>query len=437
MHRKMNKIMEIAGQVAQTAEGFYQEGESREVVFENNRLKSATSGQFEGAGMRVIKDGRIGFSATTDLRDPSALVKRATESAAFGERAAFDMPDQNPDCESFPAYDPAVDAVSLQDMVDMGREAMERCREVNDDYLFSATISTGSDLRNIVNLSGLDAGYRQSEMSATVEIQKTDESGMLDVYEFKSWGRPFDSIGDITEAALEKMAIAEHTVVLTGGEMPVVFTPKAADNLISPLLTALSGKLVQKGSSVLAGKMNERVLDESISIWDDPSVPWAPGSGPCDDEGLPTRKFALVEEGRVSSFMLDLQTAGLLDMPPTASGYRSWSSRPSPASSNTVVSGGDVPYEELLGGLERGLVVDQTLGSGQSNTLAGEFSVNVSLGFLIENGEIRGRIKNCMVAGNVYELLNNVEWVGMERQWVSSDYLPAICVRGIRPAVSH
>jgi PmbA protein len=219
--------------------------------------------------------------------------------------------------------------------------------------------------------------------------------------------------------------------------MPVVFTPKAADNLISPLLTALSGKLVQKGSSVLAGKMNERVLDESISIWDDPSVPWAPGSGPCDDEGLPTRKFALVEEGRVSSFMLDLQTAGLLDMPPTASGYRSWSSRPSPASSNTVVSGGDVPYEELLGGLERGLVVDQTLGSGQSNTLAGEFSVNVSLGFLIENGEIRGRIKNCMVAGNVYELLNNVEWVGMERQWVSSDYLPAICVRGIRPAVSH
>jgi PmbA protein len=182
--------------------------------------------------------------------------------------------------------------------------------------------------------------------------------------------------------------------------------------------------------------MNERVLDESISIWDDPSVPWAPGSGPCDDEGMPTRKFALVEDGRVSSFMLDLQTAGLLDMQPTASGYRSWSSRPSPASSNTVVSGGDVPYEDLLGGLGRALVVDQTLGSGQSNTLAGEFSVNVSLGFLVENGEIRGRVKDCMVAGNVYELLNNVEWVGMERKWVGSDYLPAICVRGIRPAVS-
>jgi PmbA protein len=149
---------------------------------------------------------------------------------------------------------------------------------------------------------------------------------------------------------------------------------------------------------------------------------------------VPTRPTLLLEKGVLKSYLLDLQTAGLLGMQPTGHGYRSYASRPSPSSSNLVVGPGTDSYQDMLAGLERGLIVDQTLGSGQSNLLAGEFSVNVALGFLVEGGKIKGRVKDCMVAGNVYDLLNQVEGISRERQWVGSEHVPAICVRGIKLA---
>jgi PmbA protein len=99
-----------------------------------------------------------------------------------------------------------------------------------------------------------------------------------------------------------------------------------------------------------------------------------------------------------------------------------------------VVGAGEDATEDMIAAMKRGIVVDQTLGSGQSNILAGEISVNVELGFLIENGEVRGRVKDCMVAGNVYDLLSRVEGVGSERQWIGAEFVPAICVGGIKLA---
>jgi PmbA protein len=88
----------------------------------------------------------------------------------------------------------------------------------------------------------------------------------------------------------------------------------------------------------------------------------------------------------------------------------------------------------MIASMDTGLIVDQTLGSGQSNTLAGEFSVNVALGFVVRDGQIQGRVKDAMVAGNVYELLSEVEGVGQQRRWMGSDLMPAICVSGIKLA---
>jgi PmbA protein len=88
----------------------------------------------------------------------------------------------------------------------------------------------------------------------------------------------------------------------------------------------------------------------------------------------------------------------------------------------------------MYAGLDRGILVDQVLGSGQSNVLAGEFSVNVALGFLVEDGRIQGRVKDCMVAGNSYEVLNQVRAISTQREWQGSDLLPSICVEGLKLA---
>jgi PmbA protein len=181
--------------------------------------------------------------------------------------------------------------------------------------------------------------------------------------------------------------------------------------------------------------MGERVLDERITITDDPTVAFAPGTCPMDDEGIATRRQHLFESGVVRCFMADLQTAGLLGLKPAGHGFRSYSSRPSPGGTNSIVAAGDTSLDEMIAGIQRGLIVEQTLGSGQSNVLAGEFSVNVDLGFLIEDGKLQGRVKDCMVAGNVYELLKDqVEAIGSEQQWLGSSCAPPIMIGGMKLA---
>ncbi|MGD2174902.1 MAG: metallopeptidase TldD-related protein, partial [Candidatus Brocadiaceae bacterium] len=260
------------------------------------------------------------------------------------------------------------------------------------------------------------------------------EDGLLQVYEYRTWGRPLDSVTDLAATALGKMREASVVAPARLEAMPMVFTPKALGNLFRPLEVALNGKHVHKGSSVLRGRLGEQVLDERITLLDDPTVDFAPGSCPMDDEGTAARATPLFQHGVLRTYLADLQTAGLLGIEPTGHGFRSYSSRPSPSTTNTMVAAGDVSFEEMKAGMVRGLIVDQTLGSGQSNVLAGEFSVNVALGFLVESGEVQGRVKDCMVAGNVYDVLKQVEAVGSEREWLGSACAPPVMIGGLKLA---
>ncbi|MFO7956364.1 MAG: metallopeptidase TldD-related protein [Candidatus Brocadiia bacterium] len=239
---------------------------------------------------------------------------------------------------------------------------------------------------------------------------------------------------DLTQTVLDKVRDASTVAPAKLEAMPMIFTPKALGNLLSPIEQALNGKLVHKGSSILRGRIGEQIIDPRLTISDDPTLDWAPGSCPLDDEGVPTGRRPVFEEGVLRSYMADLQTAGLLGIEPTGHGFRSYSSRPSPSSTNSVISAGETSYDDMVSGMGRGLIIEQTLGSGQSNTLAGEFSVNVALGFLVEDGEVQGRVKDCMVAGNVYETLKQVEAIGSEREWFGSTWAPPIMVGGLKLA---
>jgi len=184
----------------------------------------------------------------------------------------------------------------------------------------------------------------------------------------------------------------------------------------------------------LCGKLGEKLLDNRITLTDNPQIDFAAGSEPFDDEGTPARTNVFIENGVLKSYLFDLQTAGILGMEPTGSGMRSFASQPSPGSSNLVIGAGDTPLETMIAGVKRGLIVDQLLGGGQSNTLAGEFSVNVDLGFLIENGQIAGRVKDCMLAGNAFTALNNIAAIGDKQIKKGSLFAPYVCLADMNVA---
>jgi PmbA protein len=428
------RVLELAAKAFDAAEVFEEIGETVSVGFQDNRLKEIHAEQRHGVGLRVIHQGRIGFAATSDLRRPSRLIEMAAASALYGDEAKFEFPGKPDRLTECKVFDERVPAVSAEQMVEMGREGLEMSRSADEGYLYGAGLGRGVSTIRILNTSGLDYAFDGTGMSASVDVQEVRDDGLLSVYEYMSWGQPIEGVADLTRTVLDKMRQASVVVQAKVEAMPMIFTKKALGNLFMPIAVALNGKNVHKGSSALRGKIGQQVLDERLTVTDDPSVDFAPASCPIDGEGTPTRKQAIFENGVLKTYLADLQTAGLLGIEPTGHGFRTYTSRPGPSDTNTVLSAGETSYADMVSGMRRGLIVDETLGSGQSNLLAGEFSVNVALGFLVRDGRVAGRVKDCMVAGNVYEVLKKLEAIGSEREWHGSSYVPPIMVGGLKLA---
>jgi len=126
------------------------------------------------------------------------------------------------------------------------------------------------------------------------------------------------------------------------------------------------------------------------------------------------------------NYYYDLQTAGMMNTRSTGNGGRGSGSQPAPGTTNIIVRPGDAKLEAMIRGMKRGLLVDQVLGGGQSNLLAGYVSVNIDMGFLIENGEIVGRVKDCMLACNIFEAFKRVVAISDAPEWHGALYAPAI-----------
>jgi PmbA protein len=193
-----------------------------------------------------------------------------------------------------------------------------------------------------------------------------------------------------------------------------------------------SGKTVLQGASPLGHQKGERCFDQRISMYDDPRVPYRPGSRPFDDEGVPARRLPLVEAGVVKQFVYDLQTAGMAGTTSTGSASRVATSLPTPDLNVLVMDPGDAAFEDLIASIEDGLMVEQMIGSSQGNVLGGDFSGNVLLGYKIERGRVVGRVKDTMVSGNVYKVLADVVALSREARWVGGGiYCPAVVCKGV------
>jgi len=427
------KILDLALKDSDSAEVIYEEGESRSISFENNKLKSVYTKSIRGIGLRVIKDGKIGFSSTTDFRNPQQLVTNALESATFGQEAKFEFQTKS-QLKDTKLFDENVVNYPIDKGIQLGNDAIEKILSVNPDYECGVSIGKGVGKSRLLNSNGLDTSTRSTSFGTSMDILFVKEKGLLWVGEGESSARVDDDLDKLTTKMLYDLKLAEKEVDISTAAYPVVFTSKAIGNLLSTFESGCNGKLVQKGVSPLTGKLGEKIIDERISIYDDPTIDYADGSYDCDDEGVPAQRTPMFEAGVLKNYIFDLQTAGIMNTKSTGNGTRSFSSQPSPGNSNVIVEPGDMKFEDMIKDMKRGILVDQVLGGGQSNVLAGEFSVNIDLGYLVENGEIVGRVKDCMVAGNVFDVFNNIIALGDKSDWHGSLRVPPFYFKSINLA---
>lgn len=424
------QLLESACKKADAAEVLLQESESRSVKFQDNRLKTVSTKAVRGVGLRVIHNGRLGFSSTNDLDTLDSLVEHALHSAAFGQEAKFEFPG-NAAVKPVRIHDDAVCELSMERAAEMMQSGVECVLEARPDAQCSGGVGRSVGRTVLCNSAGLFCEEESTHFGMGIDALIVKGESLLWVDEGEDSCRFCGDILKHAQKVNEWIRLSEKETRPTGGKMPVVFTPRALAILLSSFVANVNGKTVQKGASLLAEKLGEKVLDERVTILDDPLVDYASGSYATDAEGVSAGTKPLFEDGVLRHYLFDLQTAALMGAESTGNGLRSYASQPHPGVANLRMAPGTTPVKELLAGIRRGLLIDQALGAGQSNVLAGEFSVNVELGFLIENGEVVARVKDCMLAGNAFDAFNHIRAISAETEWHGAAELPTVCFESL------
>jgi PmbA protein len=428
-------VLSEASKVADQAEVYGAFSADIPVRFEANRLKEIQGRSSRVVALRIIKNGRIGLALSAGFADPKAIVKMALETAPFGPEAKFEFPGRltYPDV---PVFDPGVEGVTTESMVEMGQKLIDRVRRDTPELMCEGMVGRSVSEVNILNSRGGKAQYKKSTFSVGVEGTLIRGEDMLFVGDYETSCHPIENTGIVEQRTLWQLEMALERALVQTRTMPVIFTPNAvAGVLLSPLAVGFNGRTVFEGASPLKGKTGEKLLDSKLNLHDDPTVAFLPGSRPCDDEGVPSRRNTLVDHGEIGRFLYDLQTAGLAGVSTTGSASRARGVMPGPGAGCLVFEAGTISFDEMVAGIDEGLVIEQLMGAEQGNVLGGDFSGNVLLGFKVEGGRLVGRAKDVMVSGNVYEALKNVVAMGSESRLVHGTIrTPHIWLQGLSVA---
>jgi PmbA protein len=413
----MEQILTRAKKVAEKAEVFQVISSRTPVKFEANILKQIQTKESSSTALRLIKDGRTGFAQVAGAVDAETLVNMALETCKFGALAKFDFPASG----AYPKidiYDTEIEKITIGQMVQTGEQLIAAIRQHTPEILCEASISKGTVSVRLINSSGGEASYEKTFFSLGIEGMIVQDDDILFVGDGQSSCHPLLDYQNLAEEVTMQLELAKNKVGISTQPMPVIFKPNGvASALISPLISALNGKIVFMGASPLKDKLGTQVFDSKFSLHDDATMPYQVASCPCDDECVPSQRTPLVENGIVSQFIYDLQTAGLANTKSTGNGSRG-GGLPAPSINSLIINNGKTSFQDMVAGIKLGLIVEQLMGAGQGNTLNGDFSGNVLLGYKIENGFITGRVKDTMVSGNVYQVLKQIEAIGNDSRWV-------------------
>jgi len=439
----MHPLLEKIGNRVDQAEVYHLQRSVLPVAFDPEGLSVIKAKQIEGVALRVLSEGRLGYSTSTDLIHPDAVVNAAMATAAFGDVSDLTFPAET--IEPLAGlHDPQAASASAEQLVALGAAIQKRLLAADSGLEVGVSVEMTTDQVRVSNTNGLDARETRSSLDIGIEVTRA-QSGDIFTIGDNYHGRSLENINveALTQRLCRLLDWGCNVVASPSGSLPVVFTPTGSLTLLLPLILGLNGKSALLKMSPLADKLGQMTLDPRVSISDESRIVAGSMAGSFDDEGVPTQRTTLIDAGRLSSFYYDLRTAQQAGVASTGNGYKagligrsSFRASPSPTIGSLVVGTGDSSEADLIRGIKRGLLVDSVLGLGQGNLNAGDFSNNVAAAFAIEDGRIVGRVKNVMLAGNCYELLGNqLIGLGDKAEWVYGKLLcPAIAVNDVNVA---
>jgi len=423
---------------ADAADAIAVRGTSLSIDVLDGKLEHAERAEGTDIGMRVLIGKRQACVSASDTR-PDTITTMAERAVAMAREAPDDPyiglaePEQlarDWDTSFLQLSDPAAEPAPAE-LEEHAKRAEATAKGVKGVTKVQATSAGyGRNLIHLAATNGFSGGYERTNRALScVAITGSGTKMERDYYgESRVFQNDLPTPEDVGRLAGERTAARAGARKPKTGAYPVVFDERIASSLIGHLLMATNGIAIVRGASWARDLLGEQVLPKGLSIIEDPHRVRISGSRPFDAEGLPTQRRAIVDDGVLTGWTMDLTTARNLGMESTASASRGTSSPPSPSISNIALSQGDKSQQDLLRDIGTGLLVTSLIGSS-INATTGDYSRGAS-GFWIEKGEIAFPVNECTIAGNLKDMLRTIIPANDGRAYLSR-VVPSLLVSGL------
>jgi TldD protein len=392
------------------------------LVFDDGRLKSATFNTAQGFGLRAVAGETTGYAHAAELSE--SAIKRAgatVKAVTLGHGGAMALPPQGTNRSLYADVNPLetlpfeTKLKLLADIDAYARGKDKRVRQVSASLMgnwqavaiLRADGRMDGDIRPLVRLN----------VSIVVEENGRMESGGHGSggrAGYEAWVSPDAWRGEVDEA-LRQALVNLQSVPAPAGEMVVVLGPGWPGILLHEAIGhGLEGDFNRKKTSAFAGLMGQRVASKGVTVVDDGTIPDRRGSLTIDDEGTPSSRTVLIEDGILTGYLQDRMNARLMNMKPTGNGRReSYGHAPMPRMTNTYMLAGDKDPEEILRSVDRGLYA-VSFGGGQVDITSGKFTFSCTEAYKIEGGKKAAPVKGATLIGSGPDVLTKVSMIGRD-----------------------
>ena len=400
-------------------------------------LKEAGS---RAAGIRILTGQRVGSSYTSDLT-PDGIARMIDAAFQIGEIATGDPFAGLPDAADLGAlpgdlqlYSDDIDAISTAEKIDLARRAETAALNYDPRITNSkgASFDTFTGRHVFANSLGFAGEYRSSYCSISVMPVAKNETAQGSAMERDYWhssSRRFaglDQPEEVGRIAAQRVIRRLGARKVATQKVPVIFEPRTARSLLDHLFDAIDGRAIYRNASFLAGKLGAKIADESVNIIDDGTLPGLMGTSPFDDEGVPSRRTVVVENGVLKSYLLNSYAARKLGMRTTGNASRGITGNAGISNGNFYLQKGSASPDEIIRTVKNGFLVTELIGQGV-NVVTGDYSRGAA-GIWIHDGELAFPVSEVTIASTLPEILAGIVAIGADLRFRNSMESPTLMI---------
>ena len=409
---------------------YIEESKSIELDSRKEELNFAKEEIDCGVGIRVIKDNKVGFAFTSDMNKIEEAAMQSIENTKLNkvdENYAFAEVEKIPEIKK--VYDKKFNDLSLDESIEFLKNTIDTTIDQGCDITGSGfSASEGRSL--IINSNGVSIEDEGTGFGIGLSVTIQKDGQIATAYNSQS-SRFFDLDGE--KLAIEVCNLAKSsldTKPIDTNDYDVVLDYYAATGLLQTFISAFNGENVMRGRSILKDKMGMEIANPNLTIVDNPLLENGMCTSKCDGEGSVSEKTELVKDGVLNSFIYDIYTANKQGVKTTSNGLRG-SYLTTPMISPTNV---EFKFDEMkdLSEIDKGVLTTSVLGAHTANPISGDFSVEASNAFKIENGELTDPINKAMISGNIFEIMKKVEGLKSEIKQYGQFIIPKLLVHDLR-----